>query len=240
MDDREDACFRPERVKEAQAIIERLTTRKRRPVEKSTWEARLDAVALSIRDNGAYIGVVALACVGLTFLSRSPVAAHMAIALSALLAALAVVATFIILIRALPFLRQRVNQPFAQTLALLGEALDLDLPEFVALLGCDRDMLEYLVTEYRHRRESLEGRGALLAGPLKKIGLLPAMAAFLALTIHVWPVINPGLHVLIFIVPIFYLIVFVDHDLLQEMDRCITVVECAIATLDRRQAQEQR
>lgn len=237
MDQRVHPSIRQEDIDEVEEIVGRLTIRKRKEPEKSPVQVRLEKMARSVRDH-AVLSFVTLAI--LAVLSRvfeSQTLGVVALAVSALLGLLVMASNLLIIGSAVPFLNQRRKAPFALVLSLMREAIGLDLPAVLQLLQCERSALEYVLVHYRHRRLVFERRHALIAGPLEKIGLFPALAAFAIVAIKVWSVNSPWLHTFIFVIPAFYIVTFFDFELVEEMDRTIALLEYSLAMRDTADAQ---
>ncbi|OTP69974.1 hypothetical protein PAMC26510_26300 [Caballeronia sordidicola] len=161
----------------------------------------------------------------------------MVLTVAVLLGLLMMASNLLIIGSAVPFLNQRRKAPFAPVLSSMTEAIGLDLPAVLQLLRCERNAVEYVLVHYRHRRLALKKRHALIAGPLENIGLFPALAAFAILAIKVWSVNNSWLHTVIFVIPAFYILTFIDYELVEEMDRTIALLEYNLAMWDRTDTQ---
>lgn len=73
--------------------------------------------------------------------------------------------------------RQSQRKRFGAILAPLKQDLSKDAGFLTKLRRFDKPMLEYALIQYRHSSGTADGRIALLAGDLRKIGLFPALTA---------------------------------------------------------------
>ncbi|WP_175947836.1 hypothetical protein [Burkholderia pyrrocinia] len=225
MDQLVSPSIRPEDIDEVWEIVEQLTTRKRSEQPISRLQARLQKMARTIRDH-TVLGALTLAVVvALSHVYADSAWGNVFLAISILIGLLAIASPLLLIGSAVPFLRQRYKTPFAQLHSRVFEDITLDLPAVAQLMRCERGAVEYVLVQYRHRRQAFENRAALIAGPLSKIGLFPALGAFAIVAIKVWPVDSRWLHAMIFLIPAFYLVNFVDYELLEEMDRTIALLE---------------
>ena len=233
MDQRVHPSIRQEDIEEVEEIVGRLTTRKRREPEKSAVQLRLEVMARSVRDHAVLSFVTLVILVALSYLFQSETLRAVVLAIAVLLGLLVMASNLLIIGSAVPFLNQRRKTPFAPMLLSMTEAIGLDLPAVLQLQRCERNAVEYVLVQYRHRRLAFEKRHALIAGPLEKIGLFPALAAFAIVAIKVWSVNSTWLHTLIFVIPAFYIMTFFDYELVEEMDRTIALFEFSLAMWDR-------
>lgn len=115
----------------------------------------------------------------------------------------------------------------------IHHALTHDLPFVNQLLLCERRAVEYVLVQYRDQRLAFERRGSMLAGALDRVGLFPALAAFVVVASTLWQTNLPWVRELVFLVPAFYFINLMGYGLTQEMDRTIALLECSLAMHDR-------
>ncbi|HEF5786745.1 hypothetical protein WK80_12305 [Burkholderia multivorans] len=217
--------IRPEDIEEVWEIVERLTARKRAEQPISPLQARLQKLARAIRDHTVLGTLTLVGVVVLSHVYADSVWANVFRAISILIGLLAIACPLLLIGSAVPFLRQRYKTPFAQLHSRAFDDITLDLPAIAQLARCERGAVGYVLVQYRHRRQAFENRAALIAGPLSKIGLFPALGAFAIVAIKVWPIDSRWLHAMIFLIPAFYLVNFVDYELLEEMDRTIALLE---------------
>jgi hypothetical protein len=89
--------------------------------------------------------------------------------------------------------------------------------------------MEFVLVQYRHERLAFEKRGSLLAGPIEKVGLFPALAAFAVIATTMWHNANVWIRVVLSVIPFFYFMNFWGYELRQEMDRTIALLEYCLA-----------
>ncbi|MBN3808150.1 hypothetical protein [Paraburkholderia sp. Ac-20347] len=222
-----------EKIAQVEKIVGQITTRKRKEPEKTALQVRLEKMARTVRDHAVFSAVTLAVLAGLSLLFRSETLGRVALAVAGIAGVLVMAANLLVIGGAVPFLNRRRKEPFATVLASMSEAIALDLPAVQQLLECERNATEYVLIHYRHRRRAFETRHALIAGPLEKIGLFPALAAFAIIAIKVWSVNNSWLHTIIFVIPAFYVLTFFDYEIVEEMDRTIALLEYSLALRDR-------
>lgn len=125
------------------------------------------------------------------------------------------------------------KQPYSPMWITLENDLHRDAKWITQLLTFDKSTLDYGLLQYRHHWSSLEGRAAVLAGDLRKLGLFPAWAALsmAAATLRtedgnlfVWsPMIAAA---------IFYLVAFVAFLSRERPQQVIQLLEYAIQHAD--------
>ena len=233
MDQRVQPFMLQKDIDEVVEAVVSLTSRKRKEPEKSAIQLRLERMARRLRDHALLSFITLVILAGLSYFFPSDVLREVALAIAALLGLLTMASNLLILGGAIPFIKRRRKAPFSLVFSPLTEAITLDLPAILLLLRCERNALEYVLVQYRQRREAFENRHALIAGPLEKIGLFPALATFAIVAIKIWSVNSPWLHTLIFVIPVFYIMTFFDYELLEEMDRAIALMELGLAIRDR-------
>jgi hypothetical protein len=132
-----------------------------------------------------------------------------------------------------PLLRKLYQTPFEPLFEALDDALSLDLPSVHDLAGCEREAMEYTLSQYRHQRQAFEKRGAMLAGSLDKIGFFPALVAFAMLIVPAWSHLDAWIRDFALLVPAFHFLNLLTYGLTQEMDRAIALLEYSLAARDR-------
>lgn len=233
LDQRISTSIRKQDIDEVTEIVERLTTRKRRERPKSNWMLRVESAEKWVRRLGI-IGLVE--CAILAFASyvfdSSPLAqAVLAICLLINLLGIAVLISPIAL--SIPFLRTVCRTPFAPLTEALNDAIELDLPMVLELVGREREAVEYVLAHYRHQRVAFERRGMMLAGSLDKIGFFPAVFAFATLMIPAWEHLDAWIRSIALVVPAFHFMNMLSYGLTQEMDRTIALLEYSVAARER-------
>jgi hypothetical protein len=74
-------------------------------------------------------------------------------------------------------IRRERKTPFAAVLASFKNDLDSDADFLARLWAFDKPTLAYAFVQYSHRWNVLDGRQAVIAGDIRKLGLFPALAA---------------------------------------------------------------
>jgi hypothetical protein len=127
------------------------------------------------------------------------------------------------------------KQPYSPMWVALENDLHRDAKWIKQLWTFDKATLAYGLLQYRHHWSSLEGRAAVLAGDLRKLGLFPAWAALAVVAatlrkedseLFLWgPVI---------VAAIFYLMAFVAFLSRERPNQVIQLLEYAIQHADQR------
>jgi hypothetical protein len=237
MDQDTRPCIRDADVREIREIVEKLTTRPRpERVKTGIWRffANAEKFAFVQALLGYSVSIILLALVPM-FPGAPLLGTGLSIAILATLLGIA----FLVLIpvNGLPLLNTLRKTPFAPLLSVIDAAMTLDLSLVNRLMARDRYAMEFVLVQYRHERLAFEKRGSLLAGPIEKVGLFPALAAFAVIATTMWHNANVWIKVVLSVIPFFYFMNFWGYELRQEMDRTIALLEYSLAT--RAQADEE-
>ncbi|WP_266233466.1 hypothetical protein [Paraburkholderia sp. CNPSo 3076] len=217
---------------EIHAIAVTLTTREREEREKSNGERWFERAAEHLAKNSiAMLGALLVLLLFSWFWEKESVR-DAALVMGVLVAGFLLAACFVVIGGAAPFFNQLRKQPYSPLLWSIEASIAADSEEFQKLLSCRRDAIALYLLQYKHERDSFERRGAMIAGSLDKIGLFPAMAAFVGVATSLWSHSELFVRVLVFVVPAFYLMNFVNWKLIQEMNRTIAVLEYSIELHD--------
>lgn len=218
---------------EVRDLLKQLTVRKRAVRSQSRWVSRVENAEKLVRQ----LSLVGLAeCAVMAFVSwlfNSHPLADTVLAMSLLLTLLATAMLVSPVVLSVPFLQTLYRTPFEPLFQALDDALSLDLPLVHELTDCEREAVEYTLTQYRHQRQAFEKRGAMLAGSLDKIGFFPALAAFGALLLPAWAHLDVWVRDLALLVPAFHFLNLLGYGLTQEMDRAIALLEYSLAARGR-------
>jgi hypothetical protein len=229
MDQHTHPSIRDSDVREIRETVEKITTRARpERVNTGIWRLFANAEKFAFRQTllGYSVSIILLALVPMF-----PGAPLLGTALSiAILATLLGIAFLVLIpVNGLPLLNTLRKTPFAPLLSLIDDAMTLDLPLVNRLMACDRYAMEFVLVQYRHERLAFEKRGSLLAGPIEKVGLFPALAAFAVIATTMWHNANAWIKVVLSVIPFFYFMNFWGYGLRQEMDRTIALLEYCLA-----------
>ncbi|SAK53760.1 hypothetical protein AWB77_01463 [Caballeronia fortuita] len=219
-------------ISEVHEIVVELTTRKRPAGNRTPMELWFDKAATALRDHSIAM-LSALFC--LLFLSWAFEKESLRDAFlveSAFVGLILLTASFIGIGGAVPFINRLRKAPYSPLLWSVEACSRIDLPLFHRLLRCNRNAIAYMLVQFSHERSSFEKRGAMLAGALDRIGLFPAIAAFVGLATSLWSHSETFVRVLVFLVPAFYFINFLNWMLLQEMDRTIAILKYSLDILE--------
>jgi hypothetical protein len=230
MDQDTRPCIRDADVREIREIVEKITTRPRpEPVKIGIWRFFANAEKFTFLQVffGYSTSIILLALVpmfpGAPLLDTG--------LLIAILATLLGISFFVLItVNGLPLVNTLRKTPFAPLLSVIDDAMTLDLPLVTRLMACDRYAMEFVLVQYRHERLAFEKRGSLLAGPIEKVGLFPALGAFAVIATTMWHNANVWIKVVLSVIPFFYFMNFLGYGLRQEMDRTIALLEYSLAT----------
>jgi hypothetical protein len=229
MDQHTHPFIRDYDVCEIRETVEKITTRAR-PERVKTGIWRLFANA----EKFAFIQAVVGSSVSIILLVLVPMFPGAPLLetgqlISMLAALLGTSFLVLIAVNGLPLVNTLRKTPFAPLLSLIDDAMTLDLPLVNRLMACDRYAMEFVVVQYRHERLAFEKRGSLLAGPIEKVGLFPALGAFAVIATTMWYNANVWIKVVLSVIPFFYFMNFWGYGLRQEMDRTIALLEYCLA-----------
>ncbi|MDR6475085.1 hypothetical protein J2778_002579 [Paraburkholderia graminis] len=220
-------------IDEVKDILKQLTVRKRPVRPQSPWVSRVENAEKLVRT----LALVGLAeCAIMALMSRvfdSHPLAETVFAMSLLITLLGTAMLISPVVLSVPFFRTLYRTPFEPLFEALDDALSLDLPSVRELAGCEREALEYTLTQYRHQRQAFEKRGAMLAGSLDKIGFFPALVAFAMLIIPAWSHLDAWVRDFALLVPAFHFLNLLSYGLTQEMDRAIALLDYSVVARDR-------
>lgn len=123
---------------------------------------------------------------------------------------------------------------FTTVLAPLENDLRNDADYLIRLQAFDKSTLAYGLVQYRHYYDISDGRLAMLAGDIRKIGLFPALAATVAFAANLRKddVSNPFLWAPVVLAGCFYLVSFVLIGSRERAGQVIALLEYAISQAD--------
>jgi hypothetical protein len=220
LDQRISTSIRKQDIDEVTEIVERLTTRKRRERPKSNWMLRVESAEKWVRRLGI-IGLVECAILAFaSYVFDSSPLAQAVLAMSLLITLLGIAVLISPIALSIPFLRTVYRTPFAPLTEALNDAIELDLPMVLELVGREREAVEYVLAHYRHQR-------------LDKIGFFPAVFAFATLMIPAWEHLDAWIRSIALVVPAFHFMNMLSYGLTQEMDRTIALLEYSLAARER-------
>jgi hypothetical protein len=125
------------------------------------------------------------------------------------------------------------KQHFPAMLTALKKDLHSDEKFITRLRMFDKETLDYGLLQYRHRWSFAEGRVALIAGDLRKLGVFPAIAALLiSAATFLKEDSNAFVWAPVIVITILYLVAFYVLDSLERPKQVIQLLEYAIQHAD--------
>ncbi|WP_234775370.1 hypothetical protein [Paraburkholderia tropica] len=213
---------------EVHEIAKRLTTRRLPEREKSSLEKWVEQKSKSLFNHSIAIFIALFVLVVISAFRGNESLRVTAIVAAVLIGMIVIAAWFIGIGGAVPFFNRIRKEPYSPMFWAIRAGTEADIADLESLMACRKEVVELYLLQYKHERESFERRGAMIAGALDKIGLFPAMAAFVGIASSIWSHSEMFLRVLVFVVPAFYLMTFATWQIIQEMNRAIAVLEYAV------------
>lgn len=189
---------------EVHAIAVTLTTRVLPEREKSNFEQWIDRTADNLPRHSVAMLSALLVLLLFSWFWEKESLRDAALVASVLVAGLVLAACFVAIGGAVPFFNRIRKDPYSPLLWSIKSSVAADRAEFEKLLACRREAIALYLLQYKHERDSFERRGAMIAGALDKIGLFPAMAAFVGVATSLWSHSEMFVRVLVFVVPAFW------------------------------------
>lgn len=215
-------------VAEVMRIVEEATLCRRTERPKHRIWRWLDPITQGVRDHGliGFVTMLLMAALGLLFGSRPLLDTSVTIGL--LTSCLGLLLLFLIVVAMIPSMLSIAKEPRAIFMGVVKEYAELNLKYVNQLTKCDALAVRYVLLHYRAERVAFERRCAIFAGSLDKIGIFPALAAFVGLAFAILKAPNNMIQQLVYLVPAFYIISFAAYMQFQELDRVIAQLEFSL------------
>lgn len=220
----------PLEIEKVRKIAQEATTVRRRPLPQTRIEQRLDAFNKQVMSHAMLGFVTMISMALLAFYTKSQPLQSATLALGIIVQVFGLALLGLVIVGGLLFIWDLKKSPFGPFFTLVKSYADMDIEFAQRLAGCEKSAVQYVLTYYKYERANFEKRGYLIAGPVERIGMFPAMAALIVLVANLAKVSEVATWAVMFgpLIFAFYVMLVATFPMIQKMDRVIGLLEFSI------------